>query len=274
MGNKKRKRTERIGTLIKILSDQPNKVFTLNYFCELLEAAKSSISEDIVIAKNILEDLQLGTIHTIAGAAGGVKYLPLIAKEKTMEFLQDICLKLEDENRMIPGGFIYMTDIIYSPENAEMIGRILATQFMDKEIDYVLTMETKGIPIAMMSAKALGVPLAIVRRDNKVTEGSTVSINYVSGSSKRIQTMSLSRRALPKRAKVLIIDDFMKAGGTAKGMTDLVKEFEGEVAGIGVLIATREPQKKVVEEYTSLLYLEKMDTDNRKVFITANENLV
>ncbi|RBP40619.1 pur operon repressor [Garciella nitratireducens] len=274
MKNKKRKRTERIGVLIKILNDHPNKIFTLNYFCELLGAAKSSISEDIMIAKNMLEDLNLGIIETIPGAAGGVKYLPVISKEETKKFLQDICFKLEDEERVIPGGFIYMTDIIYSPENAEMIGKILATQFINKKIDYVLTMETKGIPIAMMGARSLGVPLVIVRRDNKVTEGSTVSINYVSGSSKRIQTMFLSRRALSRGAKVLIIDDFMKAGGTAKGMTDLVKEFEGEIAGIGVLIATKEPKEKVVEEYVSLLYLENMDLENKKISIMPNPSLL
>ena len=54
-----------------------------------------------------------------------------------------------------------------------------------------MTVATKGIPIAYAVASHLNVPVVIVRRDNKVTEGSTVSINYVSGSSKRIQTMVL-----------------------------------------------------------------------------------
>lgn len=270
----KRKRTERIGALIKILSDQPNKIYTLNYFCKIFNAAKSSISEDIVIAKNILEELSLGSIQTIVGAAGGVKYLPIVSREKTMEFLESLCLDLEDEQRIIPGGYLYMTDIIYSPEKVKIIGEILATQFIDKEINHVLTMETKGIPIAMMTARALGLPLVIVRRDSKVTEGSTVSINYVSGSSNRIQTMTLSRRSLHRGDKVLIIDDFMKAGGTAKGMTDLVKEFEGEVAGIGVLVAMEEPKRKIAGEYTPLLYLEEIDSVSGKVILIPNRNLV
>ncbi len=32
------------------------------------------------------------------------------------------------------------------------------------------------------------------------------------------------------------IDDFMKAGGTALGIINLLKEFESELLGIGVLI--------------------------------------
>ncbi len=48
---KKLKRNERIGALVKVLSDSPNKVFTLSYFTELFNAAKSTISEDLVIVK-------------------------------------------------------------------------------------------------------------------------------------------------------------------------------------------------------------------------------
>lgn len=269
----KRKRNERIGALIKILSHQPNKIYTLNYFSILFEAAKSSISEDIVIAKNLLEEMQLGTVETIAGATGGVKYIPVVAPKRSKDFLNEICEKLDNSERIMPGGFIYMTDIISSPEMVTNMGEILASQFLNRDIEYVLTMETKGIPIALMTAKALNAPLIIVRKNSKVTEGSTVSINYVSGSSNRIQTMSLSRRALTKGSKVLIIDDFMKAGGTAKGMIDLVKEFEGEVEGVGVLIATREPQKKVVEEYIPLIYLEKIDQEKGKIYMTPNAEI-
>jgi len=54
---------------------------------------------------------------------------------------------------------------------------------------------------------------------------------------------------------VLIIDDFMKAGGTAQGMADLVREVGAVVAGTGVLVATAEPAEKLVEEYLPLLIL-------------------
>ena len=48
-------------------------------------------------------------------------------------------------------------------------------------IDYIVTVETKGIPLAYEVAKNLGIELVIIRRDNKITEGPTVTINYVSG---------------------------------------------------------------------------------------------
>ena len=51
------KRTERIGAIVKILSDNPNKIYTLSYFTETFNAAKSTISEDLLVVKNVFEKL-------------------------------------------------------------------------------------------------------------------------------------------------------------------------------------------------------------------------
>ncbi|QEK11073.1 pur operon repressor [Crassaminicella thermophila] len=268
------KRNGRIGALIKILCDNPNKIFTLSYFTNKFNAAKSSISEDIVVAKRLMEDLELGRIETIPGAAGGVKYIPLVSRRENKEILEDICEKLSKPDRIIPGAFIYMADIIYDPTIVRKLGEIFATQFKDQEVDYVITVETKGIPIAIMTANALNVPLVILRRDSKVTEGSTVSINYISGSTGKIQTMSISKRAIKNGANVIIIDDFMKAGGTAKGMMDMMNEFDANVVGVGVMIATKEPKEKIVKDYVPLLILDKVDEKSKTIHVYPNEYLI
>lgn len=268
------KRNERIGALVKVLTDNPNHLFNLSYFMDKFNAAKSSISEDIVIAKKLMEDLKLGKVETVPGAAGGVKYIPILTKDETKEILETICEELKDSKRIIPGPFLYMADIIYNPSIMRNVGKIFATQFKDKKIDYVITVETKGIPIAMMTASALNVPLVILRRDSKVTEGSTVSINYLSGTTGKIQTMSISKRAIKNGSNVIIIDDFMKAGGTAKGMMDMMAEFDANVVGIGVLIGTKEPEKKVVKNYIPLLILDHIDSNKEEINIYTNNELL
>src|SRR5690606_22849526 len=112
--------------------------------------------------------------------------------------------------------------------------------------------------------------LVIVRRTSRVTDGTVVSMNYVSGS-KRIERMSLSRRALPTGARVLVIDDFMKAGGSARGLADLMNEFGAEVLGIGVLVATAEPHAKLVDEYVALAVLEAVDPAAREVRVRPSQ---
>src|SRR5699024_11697629 len=61
-------------------------------------------------------------------------------------------------------------------------------------------------------------------------------------------------------AKVLIVDDFMKGGGTLTGMEELVKEFEGTIAGICVLCEADFDKEKLVKNYLSLVKISKIDT--------------
>ncbi|GFR35163.1 pur operon repressor [Thermobrachium celere] len=265
-------RKERVAAIIKILSDNPNKVFSLGYFSEFFGSARSTLSEDIVLAKKVVEYLGCGKIETISGAAGGVKYIPGLSDINKDAFLKELCVTLSSPDRIIKGGYIYMNDIVFSPEISSKVGLILASYFIEKNVDYVITVETKGIPIALMTARALNKPLVIARREVGVTEGSSVSINYVTGSSKKIQRMSLGKRAITKGSRCIFIDDFMKAGGTANGIIELLKEFECELVGIGVLVEGAS-DKKLVSDYISLLTLETVDEENGiiKIYPTKND---
>lgn len=255
------KRTERIGAIVKILSDNPNKIYTLSYFTNQFNAAKSTISEDLLVVKNVFEKLHLGKVITISGAAGGVKYIPKTSKAENEEFLMDLCKKISDNTRILSGGFLYLIDLIYDPTVASKIGKIFASNIDYAEADYVVTMETKGIPMALMTAKAMNLPLVIIRKDTKVSEGPTLSMTYVSGNSSKVESMSLPRKALKPNSKVIIIDDFMRGGGTIKGMVGLMNEFGAEVIGTGVFISTTKPEQKMVKDYISLIELDVVEEE-------------
>jgi purine operon repressor len=263
-------RNNRVVAIMKVLLGSPNKIINLNTFTELFNAAKSTISEDLVIIRETLSKLNMGKIETIAGATGGIKYVGYVGDEESKKFAKDLCVILSDRNRIIPGNFIFMTDVMYNPEVIHKAGGILASSFNDLKIDYVVTVETKGIPLAYEVAKNLGVQLVIVRRENKVTEGPTVTINYVSGSTGRIQNMSLSKRSMQKGSKCVFIDDFMKAGGTVFGITDLLKEFESELLGIGVLVDNVETPKKLVQDYISIIEFNGID-DNGTAMLSPSK---
>lgn len=265
------RRSERIVAVTKILVDNPYKLLSLNYFTERFDAAKSTISEDLAIIRRIFEHEKMGEIETVSGAAGGVRYIPNKGDHDIKEVINKLCNQLCSSDRILAGGYIYMTDLVFNPELMNEIGKIFATKFASLEAEYIITMETKGIPIALMVARALNLPLVSIRKDSRVTEGSVVSINYVTGSSKKIETMSLSRRALPEESKVIIIDDFMKAGGTAKGILDLMEEFKTEVLDLGILVETAKPKDKLVEDYTSLVVLEKIDEKEKELVVRPSD---
>ena len=119
------------------------------------------------------------------------------------------------------------------------------------------------------SANVLNVPFVIVRRDLKITEGSTVSVNYVSGSSDRIEKMFLSKRSLQPNSRVLIVDDFLKGGGTISGMISLLKEFESELAGVAVFAENAQEQRERPFTYTSLLKVDSIDVANNQVQVES-----
>ena len=252
-------RNSRVVAITKLLLENPNKILGLNQFSDLLNAAKSTISEDIVIIRELLEKLEMGKVETISGAAGGIKFIPIIGYEKGNKFALELCDLLKDDGRVIAGNFIYVTDVMYNPQIIGKAGVILSSCFKNMDIDYVITVETKGIPLAYKVARNLGVQLVIARRDTQVTEGPTVTINYVSGTSGRLQQMSLSKRSMKPSSKCIFIDDFMKGGGTAQGIKDLLKEFDSELVGIGVLIDNKQVEKKLVDDYVSIVELNSVD---------------
>ncbi|WP_172199269.1 pur operon repressor [Saccharibacillus qingshengii] len=264
---KKLKRSARLVELTQFLLARPHTLIPLTTFADRYGAAKSSISEDLAIIKEVFEEEGMGELQTLAGAAGGVKYIPRVSEERALGIIDKVCRKLEEPGRILPGGYLYMSDLLGQPHLVNEIGDIFATIFGGKNIDVVMTVETKGIPIAYATGAKLNLPVVLVRRDHQVTEGSAVSINYVSGSHKSIHTMTLSRRAMKEKSRVLIVDDFMKAGGTVRGMIDLLAEFNAEVAGVGVLLdsGSVDSEERLFEEYVSLVTLETVDSKARTV---------
>ena len=254
------RRNERMSVMMKILSGAPGKMFTLSRFCELFGAAKSTVSEDLDALGRVAKEFDLGEIETVTGAAGGVLYRPRKSLEASREYVRGLCRELSGTERVLPGNFLYYSDILSTPEIVNRMGEILAAEFGSARPDFVLTMETKGIPVAFATANALGVPLVIARHVSKVCEGSAVNINYVSGSG-NIETMSLSRRAVKENQKALIVDDFLKGGGTAGGMVELMREFSVTVVGMGFVMSTVTPEKKRISGEKSLMTLEVLSGD-------------
>lgn len=267
------KRTERIGAIIKILTDTPNKSYTLQYFCDLFGAAKSSISEDIKSANEALRFTGGGYLETSAGAKGGVKFVPDISDEAVKALQKEFCERLSDPGRILGGNFIYTSDLFYDSQLIQQLACVFARKFRDCGADYVATVETKGIPLASRVAHLMNIPLVVVRREAKVSEGSTVSINYFSGSYDRIQRMSMSKRAIASGSRVLIIDDFMRGGGSVIGISEMTAEFNASVVGVGVAIASLKPEQKKVDDYTCLVYIDDIPTDGKEIPLKPSENI-
>ena len=109
------KRTERIAALTKILVSRPNEVISFSAFSERFGSAKSTLSEDMVIIDASLRQNGLGQLQTVAGAAGGVRFRPCAQADSARQFLSGLIDKLLAPDRILPGGYLYLSDILGDP---------------------------------------------------------------------------------------------------------------------------------------------------------------
>ena len=258
----KLKRSERIVVMTEYLLNNPNKLIPLTYFVTKFNQAKSSISEDIHIIKTGFKEENIGEVKTLAGVSGGVIFTPTLVEEDARKILDEFIEKISEGDRLLAGGYIFMSDIVGNPSLMNKLGRVIATVYKNKEIDAVVTVATKGIPVANAIASILNKPVITIRRDNKVTEGTTVAINYVSGSTKKIETMILSKRSLNNHSKVLLVDDFMRGGGVLTGMESLMNEFDVEVIGKVILTQCYDSPREHENDYLYLSKIENIDEYN------------
>jgi purine operon repressor len=278
MGERMRK-GERSAVIVRLLCEYPNQLLSLTDLANRLGAAKSTLSEDVAAIRDGFAKLNLGVVETVAGASGGVKWIPGGDANWQQQVADELCQQLADPRRILPGGYLYTSDLCTDSRQVERYAQVFASCFADLEPNVVLTVETKGIPLAYATARYLGIPLAVARKElpgpmeslimrHERSEGPTMNINYVSGSNQRVQTMALPRRSLPQAARALIIDDFMRAGGTARGLAQLMQEFGAVTVGCGVLLTTAEPARKMVGEFFALACLDEVDEEKQTVAVS------
>ncbi|AMB92180.1 pur operon repressor [Aerococcus christensenii] len=260
----KMKRSHRLVDMTHYLLNHPYTTIPLPFFGKAYNAAKSSISEDIGIIADQFKQAGIGKVETLAGASGGVVFRPRLAEDQSRKYMEQLALRLSDNQRILPGGYFYFSDILGNPEDLRKIGTIIASAYFNQEIDVIMTMATKGIPLAQAVAYALNVPFVVVQREAKLTEGSTVSVTYVAGNNNQVKKMGLTKNSLSRHQNILIVDDYMNVGGTMKGMHSLVKEFECEVVGAVVFAESDVHERKLPITYRSLIRVQK-SSDNQEI---------
>jgi len=261
----------RVGAIVKMLTDNPNRLFTLGELMEQFGAAKSSLSEDLSIIRATFERLEYGKLETLTGVAGGVRYLPMRSQAHLDGLVRELCSRMSEPSRQIGNGYIFLNDILNDPQLLYSLAETVAGKFVLSKVDAVVTVEARGIPLALSVARHLGSrlviarreiifsedgnPLPVTRQESYMAEGAQLSVSFESGSHRGVQSMSLPRRSLKTGERVLIVDDFLRAGGTLRGLGTLIAEFGAIIVGTVVLVESSRPLHKLIDNYLSIVKL-------------------
>jgi len=126
-----------------------------------------------------------------------------------------------------------ITPLLQNPQAFQAIANDFRERYKDKGIDVVVGIESRGFLFASVLAYSLGLSLSIMRKKGKLpytTVAYTYKLEYGE------DTIELHEDAIPKGAKVLIVDDLLATGGTAAAASHLVEKMGGKVAELAFVI--------------------------------------
>jgi adenine phosphoribosyltransferase len=101
------------------------------------------------------------------------------------------------------------------------------------EIDLVVAAEARGFILGAALARELGAGFVPARKPGRLPS-ETVSVEYVLEYG--IDALEMHADALGRGTRVLVHDDLLATGGTARGVCDLVAGLGAEIAGCAFLI--------------------------------------
>lgn len=129
-----------------------------------------------------------------------------------------------------PGiNFYDITTLLKDAEGLENTIDALTEQCRGMDIDTVIGVESRGFIFATPVAYQLGAGFVPVRKPKKLP-ADKVSVSYDLEYGQ--DTLEMHRDAVGEGHKVLIVDDLLATGGTARAVVDLVEGLGGIVAGL------------------------------------------
>lgn len=129
-----------------------------------------------------------------------------------------------------PGiNFYDITTLLKHPDGLKGTVDALAAEYEGAKVDAVVGVEARGFIFAPALAYHLGAGFVPVRKPRKLpAECASISYDLEYGQ----DTLEIHRDAVGNGHRVLIADDLLATGGTAKAVVDLVEQLGGEVVGL------------------------------------------
>jgi adenine phosphoribosyltransferase len=129
-----------------------------------------------------------------------------------------------------PGiNFYDITTLLKHPEGFHRTVDALASEFEGQKIDAVVGIEARGFIFAPALAYHLRTGFVPVRKPKKLpAECASISYDLEYGQ----DTLQIHRDAVGDGHRVIVADDLLATGGTAKAVVDLIEGLGGQVVGL------------------------------------------
>lgn len=144
------------------------------------------------------------------------------------------------EGEAYDGGVLIVDNFLnhqIDPVLSEAMGDEIASRFKDEKITKVLTVEASGIAVALMTARALKVPLVFAKKSKSITQTGDILTAEIYSFTKKVSTLiTVSKKFINSEDHVLIVDDFLAHGEALKGLCNIIRATGATVAGAGIAV--------------------------------------
>jgi len=133
--------------------------------------------------------------------------------------------------------FYDVTTLLRDPEGFKLAIDAMSEPYRNQGISLIVGIESRGFILGAAVADRIGAGFVPVRKMGKLPH-TTVRVSY--DLEYGTDSLEIHSDAVEPGQKVLIVDDLLATGGTARATVDLVRKLGGDVHGVSVLIELAE----------------------------------
>jgi adenine phosphoribosyltransferase len=127
--------------------------------------------------------------------------------------------------------------ILQDPSAMSYVIDEFAKHFHPKDFDILAGIESRGFLVACALALKFNKGMFMIRKEGKLP-GKTEKISYKIEYGKDV--LEIQKHSLEKGKRVLICDDLLATGGTAKASAKLIEKMGGMISGFAFIIELTE----------------------------------
>jgi len=140
--------------------------------------------------------------------------------------------------------------MLKDPSAMSVVVEEFSKHFHPKDVDVFVGIESRGFILASILAQKYDKGMVLLRKAGKLP-GKTLKTSYTIEYGKAI--LEIQKTALKKDERVVICDDLLATGGTAKAAAKLVEKMKGKVSGFAFIIELTELDGvKKISEYKTI----------------------
>ena len=133
-----------------------------------------------------------------------------------------------------PGILFYdVTTLLRDPEGFKLAVDTMADPYHNQGIALVVGIESRGFILGAAMADRIGAGFVPVRKVGKLPSA-TIRASYALEYG--TDSLEMHSDAIDRGQKVLVVDDVIATGGTARATVDMVRQLGGDIHGVAFLI--------------------------------------